>query len=63
MLRGFIDRTDRVLALLDGFMPECRWLDDAETLTYLHSTSRPTGIASACPKRRCISTRCWPISR
>ncbi len=37
-VRGFIDRTDRVLALLDGFMPECRWLDDAETLTYLHST-------------------------
>jgi type IV secretory pathway VirB4 component len=25
-------------ALLDGFMPECRWLDDGETLTYLHST-------------------------
>ncbi|MFD1911854.1 conjugal transfer protein TrbE [Halodurantibacterium flavum] len=38
MLRAFDDRTDRVLALLDGFMPECRWLDDAETLTYLHST-------------------------
>ncbi|WP_218927438.1 conjugal transfer protein TrbE [Paracoccus pantotrophus] len=38
MLRGFIDRTDRVLALMDGFMPECRWLDDADTLTYLHST-------------------------
>ncbi|MFN8683413.1 conjugal transfer protein TrbE [Paracoccus sp. P2] len=38
ILHGFIDRTDRVLALLDGFMPECRWLDDAETLTYLHST-------------------------
>ena len=38
MVRGFIDRTDRVLALLDGFMPECRWLDDAATLTYLHST-------------------------
>jgi type IV secretion system protein TrbE len=37
-LRRFADRTDRVLALLDGFMPECRWLDDAETLTYLHST-------------------------
>jgi type IV secretion/conjugal transfer VirB4 family ATPase len=37
-LRGFADRTDRVLALLDGFMPECRWLDDGETLTYLHST-------------------------
>ncbi|WP_028710466.1 conjugal transfer protein TrbE [Paracoccus pantotrophus] len=38
LLRGFIDRSDRVLTLLDGFMPECRWLDDGETLTYLHST-------------------------
>ncbi|KAB2737393.1 conjugal transfer protein TrbE [Brucella anthropi] len=37
VLRGFIDRTDRVLSLLDGFMPECGWLGDAETLTYLHS--------------------------
>jgi type IV secretion system protein VirB4 len=42
ILAGFIDRTDRVLNLLEGFMPESRWLDDAETLTYLHS---------------CISTR------
>ena len=42
ILAGFTDRTDRVLQLLDGFMPECHWLDDAETLTYLHS---------------CISTR------
>ncbi|RVG68743.1 conjugal transfer protein TrbE [Sinorhizobium meliloti] len=38
ILRTFMDRTDRVLALLDGFMPECQWLDDVETLTYLHST-------------------------
>ena len=38
VMRGFIDRTGRVLALLDGFMPECGWLDDIETLTYLHST-------------------------
>ncbi len=37
ILHGFQDRTDRVLQLLDGFMPECRWLDDTETLTYLHS--------------------------
>jgi len=36
-LRGFIDRTDRVLQLVEGFMPECRWLDDGETLTYLHA--------------------------
>ncbi len=37
-LRGFVDRTDRVLQLVEGFMPESAWLDDAETLTYLHST-------------------------
>jgi type IV secretion system protein TrbE len=35
-LRGFTDRTDRLLNLIDAFMPECRWLDDGETLTYLH---------------------------
>ncbi|MFC5386826.1 conjugal transfer protein TrbE [Aquamicrobium segne] len=38
LVRGFVDRTDRVLALMDGFMPECHWLTDSETLTYLHST-------------------------
>jgi type IV secretion/conjugal transfer VirB4 family ATPase len=38
ILRGFIDRTDRILQLLDGFMPECRWLGDEDTLTYLHAT-------------------------
>ena len=36
--RGFVDRTDRVLGLVEGFMPEVAWLDDEETLTYLHST-------------------------
>ena len=41
-LRGFVDRTDRVLALMEGFLPEAAWLSDGETLTYLHS---------------CISTR------
>ncbi|WP_316396866.1 conjugal transfer protein TrbE [Bradyrhizobium sp. 33ap4] len=38
VLRAFVDRTDRVLQLLEGFMPDCGWLDDAGTLTYLHST-------------------------
>ncbi|TAH66871.1 MAG: conjugal transfer protein TrbE [Rhodopseudomonas palustris] len=38
ILNTFVDRTDRVLALLDGFMPECAWLNSSETLTYLHST-------------------------
>ncbi|HZD62013.1 MAG TPA: conjugal transfer protein TrbE [Xanthobacteraceae bacterium] len=38
LLRGFLDRTDRVLQLIEGFVPESAWLDDAATLTYLHST-------------------------
>lgn len=38
MLSGFLDRTNRVLQLVEGFMPECGWLDDEATLTYLHST-------------------------
>ena len=38
VLRGFVDRTDRMLQLVEGFMPEVRWLDDEQTLTYLHST-------------------------
>ncbi|GAA4107099.1 conjugal transfer protein TrbE [Aminobacter aganoensis] len=38
LLKGFVDRTDRVLSLVEGFVPEAEWLDDAETLTYLHST-------------------------
>ena len=42
ILKGFVDRTDRVLQLIEGFVPEAAWLSDTETLTYLHS---------------CISTR------
>ena len=38
LLGSFTDRSDRVLNLVEGFMPDVRWLDDAETLTYLHST-------------------------
>jgi type IV secretion system protein VirB4 len=38
LLRGFVDRTNRVLQLVEGFMPEVGWLDDGETLSYLHST-------------------------
>jgi type IV secretion system protein VirB4 len=37
-LRNFIDRTERVLDQIEAFVPEARWLDDAETLTFLHST-------------------------
>ncbi|RKQ89592.1 conjugal transfer protein TrbE [Maricaulis maris] len=37
-IASFTARTDRLLDLLDGFMPEAAWLSDEETLTYLHST-------------------------
>jgi type IV secretion system protein VirB4 len=39
LLAGFVDRTDRLLGLVEGFVPEVGWLDDADTLTYLHSTA------------------------
>ena len=38
LLHGFVDRTDRILQLVEGFVPEATWLGDADTLTYLHST-------------------------
>ncbi len=37
-LDAFAAETDRVFDLLDGVMPEIAWLDDAQTLTYLHAT-------------------------
>ena len=36
-LTAFVAETDRVFDLLDGVMPEIAWLDDSQTLTYLHS--------------------------
>ncbi|MGF1623940.1 MAG: conjugal transfer protein TrbE [Alphaproteobacteria bacterium] len=36
-LKSFVDRTDRVLQLVEGFVPESAWLGDAETLSYLHA--------------------------
>lgn len=36
-IASFTARTDRLLDLLYGFMPEAAWLADEETLTYLHS--------------------------
>jgi type IV secretion system protein VirB4 len=35
-LTGFIDRSDRLLALIEGLMPQAAWLDDAATLSFLH---------------------------
>ncbi|PQM25921.1 conjugal transfer protein TrbE [Sphingopyxis lindanitolerans] len=37
LLKSFIDRTGRMLHLIEGFMPEAEWLGDGDTLTYLHS--------------------------
>src|ERR1700730_7986009 len=37
LLKGFADRTERILQLVEGFVPEAVWLDDEETLTYLHA--------------------------
>lgn len=34
----FRDQSDRILNQFEGFMSDCRWLSDTETLTYLHST-------------------------
>lgn len=49
LLKGFTDRSDRVLHLVEGFVPEVAWLDDSQTLTYLHSDLDP---APACPGSR-----------
>ena len=43
ILDGFIAETDRVLDLLASLMPDCAWLGDAETLTYLHATISTNG--------------------
>ncbi|OEC32758.1 type IV secretion system protein VirB4 [Pseudomonas cuatrocienegasensis] len=40
-LAAFVAETDRFFDLLDGVMPELAWLDDSETLTYLHATVSP----------------------
>ncbi len=37
-LAAFVAETDRFFDLLDGVMPELAWLDDSQTLTYLHGT-------------------------
>jgi len=37
-LAAFVAETDRCFDLFDGVMPEIAWLDDGETLSYLHAT-------------------------
>lgn len=47
MLALFTDRTSRLLNLLEAIFPEAVWLNDKETLTYLHSciSTRPHDVA------------------
>src|SRR5260370_2178679 len=47
VLRAFIDRTDRVLALIEDFMPQADWLADSDTLPSLPSfiSSRPHRVS------------------
>ncbi|WP_439861782.1 conjugal transfer protein TrbE [Pseudomonas sp. MBLB4136] len=37
-LAAFIAESERFFDLLDGVMPELAWLDDSQTLSYLHAT-------------------------
>ncbi len=46
-LETFVAESERFLGLLEGVMPEIGWLDDAQTLTYLHG---------------CISTARHPVA-
>ncbi|KAF0135455.1 MAG: trbE [Methylocystaceae bacterium] len=37
VLASYVDRSNRLLQLIEGFAPEAEWLDDVDTLSYLHS--------------------------
>ncbi|KAA0546467.1 conjugal transfer protein TrbE [Citrobacter braakii] len=49
-LDAFVSETDRVFDLLDGVMPEITWVDDSQTLTYLHGTISTRRFALAVPQ-------------
>ncbi|MCU4119139.1 conjugal transfer protein TrbE [Variovorax sp. N23] len=46
-LGAFVAETERIFGLLEGVMPEIAWLNDGQSLTYLHA---------------CISTRGHPVA-
>ncbi|MGR4870335.1 conjugal transfer protein TrbE [Variovorax sp. LARHSF232] len=49
-LEAFVCETERFLGLLEGVMPELAWLDDAQTLTYLHGCVSTRRHAVAVPE-------------
>ncbi|MBO9707452.1 MAG: conjugal transfer protein TrbE [Caulobacter sp.] len=52
-LAGFVERTGRVLALVEGLMPQAQWLDDAATLTFLHG--------AICTRRQAVGVPQTPM--
>lgn len=49
-LAAFIDRSGRLLALLEGLMPRLAWLDDPATLSFLHGAVSTGRQAVAVPE-------------
>jgi type IV secretion system protein TrbE len=49
-LEVFVSETERLFGLLDGVLPEIAWLDDAQTLTYLHGCVSTRRHAVAVPQ-------------
>lgn len=49
-LTTFVSETERFFGLLEGVMPEIRWLDDSQTLTYLHACISTRRHAVAVPE-------------
>jgi type IV secretion system protein TrbE len=49
-LASFQSETQRLFDLLHGVMPDIAWLDDAQTLAYLHATVSPRRQAVAVPE-------------
>ncbi|MDB5875326.1 MAG: conjugal transfer protein TrbE [Ramlibacter sp.] len=49
-LEVFVSETERLFGLLEGVLPEIVWLDDAQTLTYLHGCVSTRRHAVAVPE-------------
>lgn len=49
-VQDFTRETARLFDMIEGVMPECRWLGPEETLTYLHSTISTKGQRIALPE-------------
>ena len=49
-LGAFVAETERIFGLLDGVMPEIAWLDDGQSLSYLHACISTRGHAVAVPE-------------